>query len=209
MSSVFDIEANIPRSARLRNDFQTPALLLRWGCSAPTRKLKSNLNPFQNELNEGGRFVRSSGKRFSWLLTAAAAAAFLISPTTRAHAQISVQIGPAPVCPYGYFDYPPYQCAPYGYYGPQWFRGGIFLGAGPWFRGPEHFHGYVDRHYDPRFGYRGGFPRRGERDRWDRDHWANHPHGSFHGNEMRDGRGHSEQGGGHEHGGDHEHGHPH
>jgi hypothetical protein len=47
-------------------------------------------------------------------------------------------VGPAPVCPYGYFDYYPYACAPYGYYGPSWFSGGVFIGAGPWFHG---FHG--------------------------------------------------------------------
>ena len=46
-------------------------------------------------------------------------------------------IGVAPVCPYGYFDYAPYDCAPYGYYGPDWFVGGIFIGAGPWFHGPH------------------------------------------------------------------------
>jgi hypothetical protein len=44
-------------------------------------------------------------------------------------------IGPAPICSYGYYDYYPYACAPYGYYGPEWFNGGIFIGAGPWFRG--------------------------------------------------------------------------
>jgi len=31
-------------------------------------------------------------------------------------------------------DYP-YACAPYGYYGPEWFSGGIFIGAGPWYHG--------------------------------------------------------------------------
>jgi len=30
-------------------------------------------------------------------------------------------VGPAPVCAYGYYSYHPYACAPYGYYGPQWF----------------------------------------------------------------------------------------
>ncbi len=57
-------------------------------------------------------------------------------------AQISVQIGPEPICPYGYFDYPPYNCAPYGYYGPDWFTGGIFIGTGPWFHGPRRFWGH-------------------------------------------------------------------
>ena len=55
--------------------------------------------------------------------------------------------GPAPVCAYGYYDYYPYACAPYGYYGPDWFVGGVFIGAGPW------FHGYGHRGYYGRGGY--------------------------------------------------------
>jgi len=46
-----------------------------------------------------------------------------------------VYVGPPPVCPYGYYEYYPYACAPYGYYGPEWFVNGIFIGAGPWFHG--------------------------------------------------------------------------
>src|ERR1700721_3467628 len=81
-----------------------------------------------------------------------------------AHSQVSVgvNIGPAPVCPYGYFDYAPYDCAPYGYYGPDWFVGGLFLGAGPWFHGPHGFYGHVDNRYDPRNAYHGPPPGRGE-----------------------------------------------
>lgn len=44
-------------------------------------------------------------------------------------------VGPAPVCAYGYFAYPPYACAPAGFYGPSWFVGGVFIGAGPWYHG--------------------------------------------------------------------------
>jgi hypothetical protein len=58
-----------------------------------------------------------------------------------AAAQVTIIIGVAPVCPYGYFSYAPYGCAPFGYYGPQWFAGGVFIGAGPWFHGPEGFTG--------------------------------------------------------------------
>src|SRR6185437_1256224 len=43
--------------------------------------------------------------------------------------------GPAPVCPWGYYNYYPYACAPYGFYGPSWFIGGLFIGAGPWYHG--------------------------------------------------------------------------
>ncbi len=49
-----------------------------------------------------------------------------------------VYAGPAPVCQFGYYDSYPYACAPYGYYGPSWFSGGVFIGAGPWFHG---YHG--------------------------------------------------------------------
>jgi hypothetical protein len=94
-------------------------------------------------------------------------------------AQIAVSIGAGPVCPYGYFDYAPYDCAPYGYYGPDWFVGGVFLGAGPWFHGPRGFYGHVDNRWDPHHGYAGPLPGRGDR-----------PFTHFHANEARDGRGH-------------------
>ena len=124
------------------------------------------------------------------LVVLTAIAAFGIAASApRAQAQVSIGIGVAPVCPYGYYDVPPYQCAPYGYYGPEWFTNRVFIGAGPWFHGPEHFHGYVDNHYHPDHGYRGELPHNGERP-------SNAWHGApehFHGNEMRDGHG-----GGHE-----------
>jgi hypothetical protein len=69
-------------------------------------------------------------------------------------------VGVAPVCPYGYYDYYPYACAPYGFYGPEWFSGGIFIGAGPWGHGwhgghPGYYgHGYIGRQGAP--AYRGG-----------------------------------------------------
>lgn len=121
--------------------------------------------------------------RHSLIFAAAAAAAFLLGPPSKTQAQISVSVGPAPVCPYGYYDYAPYSCAPYGYYGPEWFSGGVFIGAGPWYHGGDHFHGHVDNHFDPHHGYHGPVPARGE-------HPVDHPHGAFHGNEARDGRGH-------------------
>jgi hypothetical protein len=61
----------------------------------------------------------------------------------------SCETAPAPDCPYGYYDAPPYDCAPFGYYGPEWFPNGVFVGAGPWFNGPDKFHGFVDNHLDP------------------------------------------------------------
>ncbi|MFZ0739381.1 MAG: hypothetical protein WAM96_19960, partial [Candidatus Acidiferrales bacterium] len=72
-------------------------------------------------------------------------------------------IGPAPVCDYGYYDYYPYACAPCGYYGPSWFSGGVFIGAGPWFHGYYGGRGFYGRGFygRPGFAGRGGFVGRG------------------------------------------------
>jgi hypothetical protein len=124
-----------------------------------------------------------------------------VSSVSVAPAQVSVNIGVAPVCPYGYFDYAPYDCAPYGYYGPDWFSGGLFIGAGPWFHGPHGFYGHVDNRYDPHHGYHGPMPERGAQ-----------PFNHFHANEARDGRGHmgnpGHDGGGERNPGFEGHGHP-
>jgi hypothetical protein len=64
--------------------------------------------------------------------------------------------GPAPVCAYGYYGYYPYACAPYGYYGPEWFVGGVFIGAGPWYHG-FHGRGYWGPRYYERRGFEGRF----------------------------------------------------
>ncbi|MFZ0336130.1 MAG: hypothetical protein WAN10_05385 [Candidatus Acidiferrales bacterium] len=128
--------------------------------------------------------------RFKYLLVAALAGICftLAAPKAQAQAQVTINIGPEPVCPYGYYDYPPYPCAPYGYYGPEWFVGGVFIGAGPWFHGPAHFNGHVNNHFDPHHGYKGPVPKRGERPAPSRrpDRVKN-----FKGNEVRDGRGHT------------------
>jgi hypothetical protein len=92
-------------------------------------------------------------------------AMLLIVPfAATAHAQVAVGIGvgPAvvaapyaygpPVCDWGYYAYYPYSCAPYGYYGPSWFAGGIFIGAGPWYHWGWGHYGY---HYG--YGYHGGY----------------------------------------------------
>src|SRR5437868_11052411 len=64
-------------------------------------------------------------------------------------------VGPASACAYGYYDYYPYACAPYGYYGPDWFVGGVFIGAGPWY---HRYYGRPDRFYGHRYGYYGRGP---------------------------------------------------
>ncbi len=68
-----------------------------------------------------------------------------------------VVVGSAPVCSYGYYPDYPYTCAPYGYYGPSWFSGGVFIGAGPWYHGWGH--PYYGRGYGR--GYARGFAGRG------------------------------------------------
>jgi hypothetical protein len=121
------------------------------------------------------RYIMSRWK----FLAFAPIAAVLLSGVSVAPAQVSIGIGLAPACPYGYYDYAPYNCSPYGYYGPDWFNGGLFIGAGPWYRGRGGFYGHVDNRYDPRNGYGGPYPQRGEQ-----------PFQHFHGNEARDGQGH-------------------
>jgi hypothetical protein len=98
--------------------------------------------------------------RFHCLLAAAAVAFTGLAPSARAD---EVVLDLEPACPYGYYDAYPYSCAPYGYYGPEWFIGGAFVGAGPWFHGPRDFHGHVDNRFDVRQGYRGPLPAPGER----------------------------------------------
>ena len=112
-------------------------------------------------------------------LPALAVALLSSSPASPAQIGIGINIGPEPVCPYGYYDFTPYNCAPYGYYGPEWFNGDAFIGAGPWFHGRGDFYGGVENRFDPRYGYRGPYPQRGDR-----------RFNNFRGNQMRDGRGH-------------------
>ena len=109
-----------------------------------------------------------------------------IAPTAPAQIGVGVNIGVAPECPYGYYDVAPYSCAPAGYYGPEWFDGGIFIGAGPWFHGHDEFRGHVDNRFHPDHGFKGPMPERGEKADESKRVDAAH----FKGNEMRDGRGH-------------------
>jgi hypothetical protein len=124
---------------------------------------------------------------FKFLVLGAVAASCFAATAPRAEDQLSINIGVAPECPYGYYDVAPYSCAPSGYYGPEWFSGDVFVGAGPWFQGSSEFRGHVDNAYHPEHGYKGPLPSRGEKaepaKRVDKDH--------FKGNEERDGRGHA------------------
>jgi hypothetical protein len=69
---------------------------------------------------------------------------------------------------------------------------GLFIGAGPWFHGGGGFYGHVDNRYDPRNGYAGPTPNRGDRA-------FNH----FQANEARDGQGHTGKAA-HDGGGEHQ-----
>ena len=125
--------------------------------------------------------------KMRFLALTAVAGICLVIGSPKTEAQVAVDIGVAPVCPYGYYDVPPYDCAPYGYYGQEWFAGGVFIGAGPWFHGSADFHGHVNNRFHPEHGYNGPKPNRGDRPepgkRLDKiEH--------FKGNEVRDGRGH-------------------
>jgi hypothetical protein len=128
--------------------------------------------------------------KFRLSLLAGVAALLFLAAAPRAQAQVSfgVNIGAAPVCPYGYYGYAPYNCAPYGYYGPDWFTGGVFIGAGPWYHGRPGWFGPVNHDFDPRYGYHGPFP--GHADHFDRGHNFH----DFHGNDWHGtyGEGHHE-----------------
>ena len=126
-------------------------------------------------------------RRLKFTVLAAVAGSCFTVTVPKAEAQVSINIGLAPECPYGYYDAAPYGCAPSGYYGPEWFRQGVFVGAGPWFRGPNNFRGNVNNAFHPEHGYKGPVPNGGEKaeasKRVDKGH--------FEGNAERDGRGHA------------------
>ena len=127
------------------------------------------------------------------------ALSFFAASPAKAQVSVGINIGAAPVCSYGYFDYAPYNCAPYGYYGPEWFSGGVFIGAGPWFHGPHGFHGHVNNRFVPHHGYNGALPARGGHESF---HAYGHGSNAFHGNESRGG--YDNHGGSHDnHGGEH------
>jgi len=122
---------------------------------------------------------------FRTALSTAAVLTFIgVGAPRSASAQISISIGAEPSCPYGYYDYAPYNCAPDGYYGPEWFSGGHFVGAGKWSHAPSGFHGNVNNHFDPQHGYKGPAPKPGP----EQEH-----HAAFKPIESRDGQGHADK----------------
>ena len=88
------------------------------------------------------------------LCSAALLASLALVPKVRA--QVVVEVGEPPVCQWGYYEAEPYGCAPEGFYGPAYFRNGIFLGVGPW-AGWGYAHGWGEYrfHDDGRGRYHG------------------------------------------------------
>jgi hypothetical protein len=127
------------------------------------------------------------GMKYILLAAVAGIGIAVTAPNAAAQVSVGVDIGAAPDCPYGYYDVVPYGCAPAGYYGPEWFNDGVFIGVGPWFHGPAEFRGHVNNHFHPEHGYKGPMPARGEKAVPEKRVDAAH----FKGNEMRDGRGHA------------------
>ena len=117
---------------------------------------------------------------------------------------------PPPVCAYGYYDYYPYACAPYGYYAPEWFVNGVFVGVGPWYHWYWRHPGWYGRCFEGR-SWRGGWDHDGWRGRGFRERGWDHEgfrgrgfdhegfgRGSFHGGgEFHGGGGHGSGYGGH------------
>src|ERR1035437_5088021 len=91
----------------------------------------------------------------TFLGTTALLAGLALAPV--AQTQIIVDLGVPPVCAYGYYDYEPYACSPYGFYGPGYFYGAVFLGMGPW-AGWGYGHGWGSHRFSNGGGgsYRGG-----------------------------------------------------
>jgi len=133
------------------------------------------------------KFANLVVKTGMFLVAVAVAGICFTATAPKAEAQVTVNIGAAPECPYGYYDIAPYDCAPTGYYGPEWFNDGAFAGAGPWFHGADKFRGNVDNRFDPQNGYKGPKPNRGEKAEPSKRVDSAH----FQGNEERDGRGHA------------------
>src|SRR5208282_6769861 len=95
----------------------------------------SLLHVVRTRFSEEGR-----GNAMKYLtLVALLGMSLLAVPSAHAQVAVGVAVGPGgyvagpPVCSYGYYSYYPYACAPYGFYGPRWFVGGVFIGAGPWY----------------------------------------------------------------------------
>ena len=124
------------------------------------------------------------------LLTAVVGIAFYATaPTTVA--QVSVDIGVAPDCPYGYYDVRSLRLRSLRLLRFGAVPGGVFIGAGPWFHGSENFQGHVNNRCQiaDHCRYRGATPQPRRETPTESIASITSPH--FKGNEVRDGRGHA------------------
>jgi hypothetical protein len=111
----------------------------------------STTNVHGDDTSEKRRYFMNGFKYLA--LVAVAGICFTVTaPKIEAQVSVGISVGAAPDCPYGYYDYAPYSCSPYGYYGPEWFTGGAFTGAGPWFHGADNFQGHVNSRFDAQRG---------------------------------------------------------
>ena len=130
--------------------------------------------------------------------TTAILAGLVLAPAAKA--QVAVEIGVPPVCAYGYYEAPPYGCAPMGFYGPGYFYNGIFLGVGPW-GGWGYRHGWGEHRFveagGGRYHGRGGYEA-------NHGHYAHggEGHGGPHGGAHPGGHPGGPHGGGEHHGGE-------
>ena len=154
----------------------------------PAKVLDGGRPPGPDPEPRTGRHKEDGMKEFRLALLAL----LLIVPfAAMSHAQVAVGIGvgPAvvaapyaygpPVCDWGYYPYYPYDCAPYGYYGPSYFVSGVFIGVGPWY-GWGWGHGYG--HYGYGHGWHG-------HDGWHGGHGYGGGYGNHVGNGYRGGYG--------------------
>jgi hypothetical protein len=97
-------------------------------------------------------------KGIKHLALAIVAGACFAGAASHAQAQVALGIESVPNCAHGLYGYPPYACAPNGYYGPEWFDGSRFDGAGPWGHRHEAMGGHEANHVggEHRFGGGGG-----------------------------------------------------
>jgi hypothetical protein len=110
---------------------------------------------------------------FSVLTGAIVFTTILVFTPATAKADVDIVLAAPAVCQWGYYDYPPYTCAQYGFWGPEFFYNGIFIGVGPWWGwgyghgwGGHRFHGYYNPGHayghpgwDTRGRYEGGYRR--------------------------------------------------
>ncbi|MGO9318672.1 MAG: hypothetical protein ACLPXT_00855 [Terracidiphilus sp.] len=119
--------------------------------------------------------------------SAALLAGLALVPAVRA--QIAIEIGEPPVCQWGYYEAPPYGCAPEGFYGQAYFYHGVFLGVGPW-AGWGYAHGWGGHrfHDDGRGHYRGRAGYEAEHGHYYHGYDDRHggPHGEEHGGPHHD-----------------------